>query len=550
MRKTIIDKRHLSKPRGIVVHPLEGYLFWTDWSQKKAAISRSNLDGTDIRVLFTSPQVVWPNGITIDFIAERVYWVDASKDYIASCDLNGKTFKKILDQDNRVAHPFAVGVYKDLMYWDDWKMNSVFSADKDHGIMIRTLAENMPTLMDLKVYAHSIQTGTNACSTQKNCSHMCVGAPNGGYTCLCSDEMEITSNGECLCPGSMQPFANKTCPQIGNTCPPGFFTCSNKKCLPSLYRCDGENDCGDNADEENCPPSKQPCPTHTFACESDGKCIPEYFKCDHDKDCADGSDEHTCNFNDCNANEYKCANGRCINRKWMCDGEDDCRDFSDEVACVQPNKTASCKEEDFQCVGNGQCISALWRCDYEPDCPDGSDEENCELKECDPAMFNCGNGRCIFRLWQCDGDRDCDNGADEANCTSINVPIKPTEPAIPTCHDWMFKCSNERCVPYWWKCDGINDCGDSSDELGCPNMVATTAAPTTERPAADRCEAFFFMCNSGLCLSKSFICDGFNDCPGGEDEQNCPAPDACAGKFRYNFQLQIALIMLNLFIII
>lgn len=533
MRKTIIDKRHLSKPRGIVVHPLEGYLFWTDWAQKKAAISRSNLDGTDIRVLFTAPQVIWPNGITIDFSAERVYWVDASKDYIGSCDLNGKTFKKILDHDNRVAHPFAVGVYKDLMYWDDWKLNSVFSADKDHGIMISTLADNMPTLMDLKVYAHSIQTGTNACSRQNNCSHICVGAPLGGYTCLCSDEMEITANGECLCPGSQQPFANKTCPQIGSTCPPNFFTCSNQKCLPFLYRCDGENDCGDNADEVNCPPSKEPCPSHTFACESDGKCIPEYFKCDHDKDCADGSDEHTCNFNDCSANEYKCGNGRCINRKWMCDGEDDCRDFSDEAACVQPNATAGCKDEEFQCHGNGQCISSLWRCDYDPDCADGSDEENCELKECDPSMFSCGNGRCIFRLWQCDGDRDCETGLDEANCTQINQPIKPTEVTIPTCHDWMFKCANARCVPYWWKCDGINDCGDGTDELGCTNTAVSTVAPvTTEQPAVDRCALFYFMCDTGLCLSKSFICDGYSDCPGGEDEKNCPAADYCEGKFK------------------
>lgn len=130
MRKTIIESGNLSKPRGIVVHPIAGYLFWTDWSFTKPSISRSNLDGTDIRELFTKPQVIWPNGVTIDYIAERVYWVDASRDYIGSCDLQGKSFMKIIEQDSRVSHPFAVAVYKDLMYWDDWKLNSVFSADK------------------------------------------------------------------------------------------------------------------------------------------------------------------------------------------------------------------------------------------------------------------------------------------------------------------------------------------------------------------------------------------------------------------------------------
>lgn len=62
----------------------------------------------------------------------RVYWVDASLDYIGSCDLNGKAFMKVLKDDSRASHPFAVAVYKHLMYWDDWKINAIFSADKGY----------------------------------------------------------------------------------------------------------------------------------------------------------------------------------------------------------------------------------------------------------------------------------------------------------------------------------------------------------------------------------------------------------------------------------
>lgn len=139
-------------------------------------------------------------------------------------------------------------------------MNSVFSADKDHGIVIRVVADSMPSLMDLKVYAHSIQSGTNACAKSNNCSHICVGAPNKSFTCLCPDEMQMSPNGDCLCPGSTQAFANKTCPQKENTCSTGFYTCANKLCVPLLFRCDGQDDCGDNSDESGCPTSKQPCP--------------------------------------------------------------------------------------------------------------------------------------------------------------------------------------------------------------------------------------------------------------------------------------------------
>lgn len=52
---------------------------------------------------------------------------------------------------NEVAHPFAVAVFKDLMYWDDWKQNSLYSANKDHGVSIQAIEGNLPGLMDLKV---------------------------------------------------------------------------------------------------------------------------------------------------------------------------------------------------------------------------------------------------------------------------------------------------------------------------------------------------------------------------------------------------------------
>lgn len=112
----------------------------------------------------------------------------------------------------------------------------------DSGIMVHALAENMTSLMDIKVFGHSIQTGTNACEKSNKCSYICVGAPNKQYSCLCPDGMTMSPvNGECLCPGLLLPQNNKTCPQLSNTCAPGFFTCDNKLCIPNIYRCDGDD---------------------------------------------------------------------------------------------------------------------------------------------------------------------------------------------------------------------------------------------------------------------------------------------------------------------
>jgi len=30
-----------------------------------------------------------------------------------------------------------------------------------------------------------------------------------------------------------------------------------------------------------------------------------------------------------------------------------------------------------------------------------------------------------------------------------------------------FQCADQNCIPASWRCDGDNDCDDSSDEAGC-----------------------------------------------------------------------------------
>ena len=41
------------------------------------------------RSVVISDHIVWPNGLTIDHVEDRIYWVDASLHYIHSADLDG-----------------------------------------------------------------------------------------------------------------------------------------------------------------------------------------------------------------------------------------------------------------------------------------------------------------------------------------------------------------------------------------------------------------------------------------------------------------------------
>ena len=58
-----------------------------------------------------------------------------------------------------------------------------------------------------------------------------------------------------------------------NTCPESKFNCSNGRCVPYVWRCDDEDDCGDGSDEpENC--HNVTCRDGHFKCNKTGKCIP------------------------------------------------------------------------------------------------------------------------------------------------------------------------------------------------------------------------------------------------------------------------------------
>ena len=77
-RRTLL--KNLKRPRAIVVHPNKGYMFFSEWD-RPANISRANMDGTNVQV-FANLTLGWPNGLAMDYEADRLYWCDALLDHI------------------------------------------------------------------------------------------------------------------------------------------------------------------------------------------------------------------------------------------------------------------------------------------------------------------------------------------------------------------------------------------------------------------------------------------------------------------------------------
>ncbi|CAE1155780.1 LRP2 [Acanthosepion pharaonis] len=355
------------------------------------------------------------------------------------------------------------------------------------------------------------------------CSHLCLLAPGTKYRCVCPSNFFLSSD-------------NRTC--IAN-CSSSQFRCgiTDDRCIPLLWKCDGEKDCKDGLDELDCRNSPDmtrhlvsssldmtrhlvsssldmtrhlvsssldmthntTCKPSQFTC-ANGACISIMWKCDYDQDCVDGSDESpdlNCANKTCPLNWFKCAtNYKCVPRSYLCDGEDDCRDNSDEAS----ENCGTCNpDQQFQC-DNNRCIPKRWVCDFDNDCKDGSDEKLslCQNKyrSCSESEFQCRNKKCIQGKWRCDYDNDCGDESDEINCGQITCPVG------------KFRCNNGYCVHQSAVCDGHRDCQDVSDELNC----------TARFHNGKYCPANVFECKNTICIPRKWQCDGVDDCGDNSDE--------------------------------
>ena len=62
-----------------------GLLFWTDWDKDIPRIECADMSGMNRKVIFnvtTYKNGAWPNGLSLDYILKRLYWIDARADSI------------------------------------------------------------------------------------------------------------------------------------------------------------------------------------------------------------------------------------------------------------------------------------------------------------------------------------------------------------------------------------------------------------------------------------------------------------------------------------
>ncbi|XP_063399750.1 low-density lipoprotein receptor-related protein 2-like [Mytilus trossulus] len=252
------------------------------------------------------------------------------------------------------------------------------------------------------------------------------------------------------------------------------------------------------------------CSDDQLKCHGSDQCYPQEKRCDGFADCGNSTDEYGCDA--CVDGAFHCSNEKkCIPSEWHCNGIDDC-DGEDEKSCTACNSYA------FLCASDKTCIRSNWVCDSWPDCWHGEDELGCQNDVCGDDEFKCFDPH--FRYQKCvpqdkinNGMNDCGDCSDEAyrdNCINDG------------CGDNEFKCHKE-CIPIEKMRDGIDDCGDCSDEFfsdDCMNL---------------ECNNDEFLCTADrICIASDYVCDSYPACSDGKDDIGCPHDGCSDDEFKCN----------------
>lgn len=226
-RTVLLNETILQEASAIVVDPIAGYLFVSDWHYPPF-IGRLSMDGRRFTKIVTQ-DLGTPVGLAIDPITQRIFWTDTHLKRIEYANYNG-TSRFVAVAATQTAYPFGVAFFEGSLYWSDRANHSIFAANALNGSNQTTILRQgtIHAAFALVVFHYSLQMpAENPCGTNNGgCSHLCLRSaaePLAKFTCACPSSFRLDADG-------------KTCMA---DCTEWHFRCGmpDERCIPFYWKC-------------------------------------------------------------------------------------------------------------------------------------------------------------------------------------------------------------------------------------------------------------------------------------------------------------------------
>uniref|UniRef100_A0AAY5F3Y8 Low density lipoprotein receptor-related protein 5 n=1 Tax=Electrophorus electricus TaxID=8005 RepID=A0AAY5F3Y8_ELEEL len=580
--RQVLVCKELDNPRSLALDPANGYMYWTEWGGRPR-IARGHMDGTNIVTLVD--KVGRANGLTIDYVEQRLYWTDLDTCMIESTNMEGEGEREIVADD--LPHPFGLTQYRDYIYWTDWNLRSIERADKRTGLNRTLVRGQLEYVMDILVFHSSRQDGANECSQNNgNCAHLCLASPSGAQ-CRCASHYTLEANGRnCSSPSSFLLFSQKSSISrlvLGEQSPDIILPIHVTKNLRGItfdpldrliYWVDGRQNIRRARDDGSqvralvtSGPTQHVKHPHDLSldpfsrtvywtCETtntinvqrmDGQPLGEVLADDLDKPRAivvnaekgymyfttlqdrsakiegaslDGTERESL-FTTGLIRPMALALDNKLGKLFWVDADLKRIESSDLSGA---NRIVLQDSNILQPIGLTVLAEHLYWIDKQQQMIERVDKRSGDrrtriqgriqyltgihaVEYMDPEEFashpcSRDNGGCSH-ICIAKGD-----GTPRCSCPMHLVLLQNLlscgEP--PTCSSEQFTCATGEidCIPMAWRCDGIAECADHSDEMSCPV-----------------CSELQFQCNKGQCVDAQLRCNGEPDCVDGSDERDC-----------------------------
>lgn len=217
--RSVVDT-NITSPQDVVIYPHKSYLFWSDLGANPK-IERLDLTNDQRKVLLSNGTLQTPTTLAIDFVNQRLFWLDSGRETIGSMKLDGSDIS--LWSLSIFSSLSSFVLYQDYIFFGDNAQSAIYiyNVTKRQYLANITASTDQRGTIDMTMWSSERQTSVpSPCNSLKGgCDQFCITVNATARRCMCAMGFFLAPNGStCLTrPLATDRFLLMTDEEQGNT---------------------------------------------------------------------------------------------------------------------------------------------------------------------------------------------------------------------------------------------------------------------------------------------------------------------------------------------